>query len=155
MFDRNLYKGKTVLLTGHTGFKGSWLTEVLTRMGARVVGYSLEPITEPSLFELSGLKNSIVNVIADIRNYDSLLKVFTEYQPDIVFHLAAQPLVLDSYENPKYTYETNVMGTVNVMECVRHTKSVANYPLLRSVFLFSTDQFSTLSRSSDLLYSDH
>ena len=103
-------------------------------MGARVVGYSLEPITEPSLFELSGLKNSIVNVIADIRNYDSLLKVFTEYQPEIVFHLAAQRLVLDSYENPKYTYETNVMGTVNVMECVRHTKSV------KSVLNVTTDK---------------
>ena len=134
MFDRNFYKGKTVLLTGHTGFKGSWLTCILTRIGARVVGYSLEPTTEPSLFELSGLKNSIVNVIADIRDYDRLLDVFTEYQPELVFHLAAQPLVLDSYENPKYTYETNVMGTVNLMECVRHTESV------KSVLNVTTDK---------------
>ena len=134
MFDRNFYKGKTVLLTGHTGFKGSWLTCILTRIGARVVGYSLEPTTEPSLFELSGLKNSIVNVIADIRDYDRLLDVFTEYQPELVFHLAAQPLILDSYENPKYTYETNVMGTVNLMECVRHTESV------KSVLNVTTDK---------------
>lgn len=134
MFDRNFYKGKTVLLTGHTGFKGSWLTRILTGMGARVIGYSLEPCTKPSLFNLADLKDGIVNITADIRNYERLLGVFTEYHPEIVFHLAAQPLVLDSYKNPKYTYETNVMGTVNLLECVRRSTSV------RSLLNVTTDK---------------
>jgi len=113
------YKGKKVLVTGSTGFKGSWLCKMLLMAGAEVTGYALEPNTEPSLFELFKLDNQMNNVIADIRDYDTLAKVYRECSPDVIFHLAAQPLVIDSYKRPAYTYETNVMGTVNILECVR------------------------------------
>ena len=124
MFNKNFYKGRTVLVTGHTGFKGSWLTRILVNLGAKVVGYSLEAPTNPSLFNEAKLADNITSVIGDIRDYEKLLEVFKKYQPEVVLHLAAQPLVLDSYKDPKYTYETNVMGTVNLMECIRLTPSV-------------------------------
>lgn len=120
----SIYKGKTVLVTGHTGFKGTWLCLWLTMLGAKVVGYSLQPPTEPSLFCLSDVEKKITSVIGDIRDYDHLQKIFKEVQPEIVFHLAAQPIVRESYKEPRYTYETNVMGTVNVLECVRNCSSV-------------------------------
>lgn len=113
------YKGKTVLVTGHTGFKGSWLCRILSTAGAKVVGYSLEPPTDPSLFCLADLERDIISVIGDIRDFEKLNSVFEQYQPQVVLHLAAQPLVRESYRSPRYTYETNVMGTVNVCECVR------------------------------------
>lgn len=117
--DLSFYKGKTVLVTGHTGFKGSWLCKILVNAGANVVGYSIDPPTNPSLFELSGIKNEMTSYIADIRDLDKLKEVFEKEQPELVFHLAAQPIVRDSYKMPVYTYETNVMGTVNICECVR------------------------------------
>ena len=117
--DLSFYKGKKVLVTGHTGFKGSWLCKILVNAGANVVGYSIDPPTNPSLFELSGIKNQITSYIADIRDLDKLKEVFEKEQPELVFHLAAQPIVRDSYKMPVYTYETNVMGTVNICECVR------------------------------------
>lgn len=123
------YKGKKVLVTGHTGFKGSWLCRILVNAGAEVTGYSLNPPTNPSLFEIAGLEDKMNSVIGDIRDYEHLYRTFKEVQPEIVFHLAAQPIVRDSYKDPKYTYETNVMGTVNILECVRHfscVKSVLN-----------------------------
>lgn len=123
------YKGKKVLVTGHTGFKGSWLCQILIKAGAEVTGYSLKPPTNPNLFSIAGLKEKMNSIIGDIRDYDHLYKVFEETKPEIVFHLAAQPIVRDSYKNPRYTYETNVMGTVNLLECVRHfscVKSVLN-----------------------------
>lgn len=123
------YKNKKVLVTGHTGFKGTWLCRILLNAGADVVGYSLNPPTNPNLFSIAGLEGKIDSIIGDIRDYDYLHRVFEETQPEIIFHLAAQPIVRDSYNNPKYTYETNVMGTVNVMECVRQfscVKSVIN-----------------------------
>lgn len=128
---RNLdfYSGKRVLVTGHTGFKGSWLCRILTLAGAQVTGYSLNPPTEPSLFTAAGLEETMDSVIGDIRDREHLMQVFDRVQPEIVFHLAAQPIVRDSYKDPVYTYETNVMGTVNVLECVRlHdcVKSVLN-----------------------------
>jgi CDP-glucose 4,6-dehydratase len=130
VMDLNFYKGKKVLITGHTGFKGSWLCKILTMAGADIVGFSLEPNTTPNLFELLGLKNKVKSVISDIRDMDSLKSVFKENKPEIVFHLAAQPIVRTSYEQPRYTYETNVMGTVNLLECVRlygeNVKSVLN-----------------------------
>ena len=113
------FKGKTVLITGHTGFKGTWLCKMLINAGANVVGYALEPPTKPSLFELIHLEHQMKSVIGDIRDLEHLKNVFEEYQPEIVMHLAAQPIVRDSYKNPVYTYETNVMGTVNICECVR------------------------------------
>ena len=123
----DFYKGKKVLVTGHTGFKGAWLCRILTLAGARVTGYSLEPPTDPSLFEIAGLEDVMDSVIGDIRNLKGLQDVFERVRPEVVFHLAAQPIVRDSYKDPVYTYETNVMGTVNVMECVRLTDSVRSF----------------------------
>ena len=123
----DFYKGKKVFVTGHTGFKGSWLCKILANAGAEVTGYSLEPPTNPNLFEIANIKNDINSVIGDIRNFDSLKKAFDEVQPEIVLHLAAQPIVRDSYKMPAYTYETNVMGTVNILECVRQTDCVKSF----------------------------
>lgn len=123
----NFYKGKRVFVTGHTGFKGSWLCKMLVNAGAEVTGYSLEPPTTPSLFDIANIANEINSIIGDIRNLDTLKKAFDEAQPDIVLHLAAQPIVRDSYKNPAYTYETNVMGTVNILECVRQSSCVKSF----------------------------
>lgn len=118
------YKGKRVLVTGHTGFKGSWLCRILMEMGAEVIGYAKEPPTSPSLFYGAGLGEFMDSVIGDIRDLEYLQQVFERVRPEIVLHLAAQPIVRDSYKEPVYTYETNVMGTVNLLECVRLTDSV-------------------------------
>lgn len=126
-FDLSFYKGKKVLVTGHTGFKGTWLVSLLLNAGAQVTGYSLEPPTEPSVFSLSGMEKQIRSIMGDIRDLDSLLEVFRETQPELVLHLAAQPIVRESYKNPVYTYETNVMGTVNILECIRRTKTVRSF----------------------------
>ena len=123
----DFYRDKRVLVTGHTGFKGAWLCRILTLAGAKVTGYSLEPPTDPSLFEIVGLEDIMDSVIGDIRNLKGLKDVFERVRPEVVFHLAAQPIVRDSYKEPVYTYETNVMGTVNVMECVRLTDSVRSF----------------------------
>lgn len=121
------YKGKNVLITGHTGFKGAWLCKILVDAGAIVTGYSLCPPTDPNLYSLSGVNDRITSVIGDIRDREHLMRVFDETQPEIVFHLAAQPIVRDSYKNPVYTYETNVMGTVNICECVRLHSCVKSF----------------------------
>jgi len=119
----NIYKNKTVLVTGHTGFKGSWLTLWLTKLGAKVIGYSLKPPTTPNHFEL--LKNlNIISIFDDIRNFERLNQTFKDYNPNIVFHLAAQPIVRYSYQNPIETFETNVLGTVYVFEASRKSDSV-------------------------------
>lgn len=120
----NVYKNKTVLLIGHTGFKGSWLSIWLNELGANVVGYALKPYTSKDNFVVTGLKNKITHVIGDVRNYKKLKEVFTKYHPEFVFHLAAQPIVRKSYLNPKETYDINIGGTVNVFECCRLTDSV-------------------------------
>ena len=132
--DVSFYKNKRVLVTGHTGFKGTWLCRMLVNAGAVVTGYSLEPPTDPSLFSISGLEGRMKSVIADIRDFDRLKAVFEEFQPEIVLHLAAQPIVRESYKDPHYTYETNVMGTVNLMECVRMN------PCVKSVLNVTTDK---------------
>ena len=121
-----IYRNKTVLVTGHTGFKGSWLVYWLNQMGAKIIGYSLEAPTNPNHIELLNL--DIISIIGDIRDLDKLNQVFNEYKPDIVFHLAAQPLVRLSYENPIETYETNVIGTLKVFEtCRKHkVKAIVN-----------------------------
>jgi CDP-glucose 4,6-dehydratase len=120
----SIYKGRKILLTGHTGFKGSWLTLWLKHLGAEVIGYSLKPPTNPSLFEILKLEKEIIHIIGDIRDEKRLKDIFKKYQPDIVIHMAAQPLVRYSYINPKETYETNVIGTLNVFEAVKETDSV-------------------------------
>lgn len=127
MITKGFYKNKKVFITGHTGFKGSWLCKVLANEGAIVTGYSLESPTEPALFKLANIESDITSVIGDIRDYVSLKKAFDEAQPEIVFHLAAQPIVRDSYKDPAYTYETNVMGTVNILECVRNSDCVKSF----------------------------
>lgn len=132
--DMKFYQGKKVLVTGHTGFKGTWLCRMLVNAGAVVTGYSLESPTDPNLFSLAGLEARMDSVIGDIRDLDHLQATFDKAQPEIVLHLAAQPIVRDSYKDPRYTYETNVMGTVNLLECVRHTPSV------RSVLNVTTDK---------------
>lgn len=126
-FDITFYKGKRVFITGHTGFKGSWLCKMLLTAGAIVTGYSLNPPTKPSLFEIAGIKNDINSIIGDIRDIENLKKTFDAVQPEIVLHLAAQPIVRDSYKNPVYTYETNVMGTVNILECIRQSDCVKSF----------------------------
>lgn len=118
------WNGKRVLLTGHTGFKGSWLSLWLQSMGAQVVGYALAPPTDPSLFEVADLSKGMTSIIGDIRDLEHLRTVFSEHRPEIVFHMAAQPLVRYSYAEPVETYSTNVMGTVNLLEAVRSTSSV-------------------------------
>lgn len=125
----SFYKNKKVLITGHTGFKGTWLTRILLDAGAEVCGYALEPPTDPSLFEIAGFSDfpAFHSEVGDIRDLEHLKKVFSSFQPEIVLHLAAQPIVRTSYEEPVYTYETNVMGTVNVLECVRLTASVKSF----------------------------
>lgn len=123
----DFYKGKRVLITGHTGFKGAWLCQMLINAGAEVTGYALNPPTKPSLFEIANISGKMNSVIGDIRDLSKLKETFTKIQPEIVFHLAAQPIVRDSYKNPVYTYETNVMGTVNICECVRTSDSVRSF----------------------------
>lgn len=120
----NFFKGKRVLITGHTGFKGSWLSQILINCGAEVKGISLEPNTQPALFNLLNLKANMQSVFADIRDGDNLLKEVESFQPQFVFHLAAQPLVRLSYAKPVLTYETNIMGTIHLLEAVRKTPSV-------------------------------
>jgi len=134
MLDLAFYKNKTILITGHTGFKGTWLCKILTNAGAKVIGYSIDKPTNPSLFDLAKVEDKITSIFGDIRDYNHLKEVFDRYQPEIVLHLAAQPIVRESYINPKYTYETNVIGTVNILECVRLTGSV------KSVLNITTDK---------------
>lgn len=127
MVKLKFYNGKKVLITGHTGFKGTWLCKILVMAGAKVIGYSLQAPTNPNLFEMSDIEDKIVSIYGDVRDFDKLKATFDIYQPEIVIHLAAQPIVRDSYKNPRYTYETNVMGTINVLECVRLTNSVKSF----------------------------
>lgn len=128
MLNLDFYKGKKVFVTGHTGFKGSWLCEMLLNAGAIVTGYALEPPQcAPSLFKILNLDSKMTSVIGDIRNYRALKEAFDMAQPEIVLHLAAQPLVRESYKNPADTYEVNVMGTVNILECVRTSKCVQSF----------------------------
>lgn len=127
MLNMNFYKDKKVLVTGHTGFKGAWLCKMLIDAGAQVTGYALQPPTEPNLFSVCGVEKKMNSVLGDIRDFDHLQQVVKEAQPEIVFHLAAQPLVRESYEAPVYTYETNVMGTVYLCECVRLNPCVKSF----------------------------
>lgn len=131
---REFYNGKKVLITGHTGFKGSWMSRVLIKAGAEVTGFALKPPTDPALFVLDDKTGQMSSVVGDIRNLEKLNQILEETKPEIVFHLAAQPLVRESYNNPVYTYETNVMGTVNLLECVRKSETV------KSVLNVTTDK---------------
>lgn len=128
VIDKSFFKNKVILVTGHTGFKGTWLCKILTMLGAKVIGYAIEPSEQGKiLYNEAKIGKQIVSVIGDIRDYNKLKKVFYEYEPEIVIHLAAQPIVLESYKNPVETYSTNVMGTVNILECVRLSTNVKSF----------------------------
>lgn len=127
MFDFAFYQGKKVLITGHTGFKGTWMCAMLLQAGAQVIGYALEPPTDPSIFRLTEMEQKMTSVSGDIRDLGRLKETFNRYQPEIVIHMAAQPIVRESYKDPVYTYETNVMGTVNILECVRLFSCVRSF----------------------------
>jgi CDP-glucose 4,6-dehydratase len=128
------WQGKSVLITGHTGFKGSWLSLWLHHLGARVSGYATQPPTDPSLFELASVASSMKSIIGDVRDIACLNTAMQSTQPEILFHMAAQPLVRPSYENPVETFSTNIMGTVNVLEAVRRTDTV------RAVVIVTSDK---------------
>ena len=136
-----IYKNRRVLVTGHTGFKGSWLCKWLEILGAKVVGYALKPVANPNHFDQLGLK--IDNCFNDIVEYSTIKGVFSKFQPEIVFHLAAQPLVLESYDNPLKTFNTNIMGSVNILEASRHTDSVS------AIVIVTTDK---VYRNNDCIY---
>lgn len=147
----DFYQGKKVLVTGHTGFKGSWLVRMLTNMGAGVTGYALNPPTDPGLFTVLGLAESMNSVTGDIRNLSHLMDVFRTVQPEVVIHLAAQPLVRDSYEYPVYTYETNVMGTVHVLECIRQNPCVKSFLNVTTDKVYKNHEWEYGYRECDLL----
>lgn len=126
-FNMGFYRGKRVLVTGHTGFKGTWMCKVLINAGAIVTGYALEAPTTPSLYEICGIGKHLISINGDMRDLQHLIQVFEECKPEIVIHMAAQPIVRESYKNPVYTYETNVMGTVNICEAVKQTPSVRSF----------------------------
>lgn len=128
------YKGKKVFLTGHTGFKGTWLCRILVMAGAEVTGYALDPPTNPSIYEMTGTSRCVHDIRGDIRDGEAVRLAMLEANPDVVFHLAAQPIVRASYDKPRETYETNVMGTVNVLEAVRQCHDV------KSVVIITTDK---------------
>jgi CDP-glucose 4,6-dehydratase len=130
--NKEFWNGKRVLLTGHTGFKGSWLSLWLQSMGAQVIGYSLAPQEKLNLFEVAKVDNEMTSIIGDIRNLDYLLDIFSKFKPEIVIHMAAQALVRYSYANPVETYSTNVMGTVNILEAVRNSNSVKSVVIVTS-----------------------
>ncbi len=125
--DLSFFNKKRIFITGHNGFKGTWLSKILIDAGADVFGYAIDPPTDPNLFAVSGIQKDIQDVYGDIRDIEALKSAFDGFKPEIVMHLAAQPIVLESYTNPVYTYETNVMGTVNILECVRQSDSVRSF----------------------------
>lgn len=147
----DFYRDKKVLVTGHTGFKGSWLCKILLDAGAEVTGYSLEPPTQPSLFEMLGLSGRMNSIIGDVRDLAHLQRAFCEVQPEIVFHLAAQPIVRTSYAEPVYTYETNVMGTVHVCECVRQNECVKSFLNVTTDKVYENREWEWGYRESDPL----
>lgn len=151
MIDLDFYRGKKILITGHTGFKGSWLCRILANSGAVITGYSLEVPTNPNLFTLAEINNNITSVIGDIRDFNHLNKVFEESKPEIVFHLAAQPIVRESYKNPIYTYETNVMGTVNICECIRRSGTVHSFVNITTDKVYKNNEWEWGYREKDPL----
>ena len=145
------FKGKKVFLTGHTGFKGSWLSRILILAGAEVTGYALEAPKEAKLFDTLQLENNMHSVIGDIRDREKLISTMQEAQPEIVLHLAAQPIVRESYKDPVGTYETNVMGTVNILEAVRQTKSVKSFLNVTTDKVYKNNEWEWGYRETDEL----
>ena len=146
--NKNFWRGKKVFITGHTGFKGSWLTQILKNSGADITGYSTKPITTPALFDVLNIKEDIHSIIADIRDRDCLAKSIRDVSPQIILHLAAQPLVRYSYENPVETYDVNFTGTLNLLEAIKKTSSVS------SVLIVTTDKCYE-NDARDMAYMEH
>jgi CDP-glucose 4,6-dehydratase len=151
MLDLSFYRGKRILVTGHTGFKGAWLCHILTSAGAIVTGYSLDPPTQPNLFTICRADRHINSVVGDIRDYKCMLSVFSQVNPEIVIHMAAQPLVSESYQDPVYTYETNVMGTVNVLECIRQVGTVKSFLNVTTDKVYQNNEWEWGYRETDPL----
>lgn len=149
--DFEFYRGKRVFITGHTGFKGAWLCQILLYAGAKVTGYALHAPTHPNLFEIANLSNRMTSIIGDIRDRESLAKAFHQANPEIVLHLAAQPIVRDSYKDPVYTYETNVMGTVNILECVRTSTGVRSFLNVTTDKVYRNNEWPWGYREDELL----
>ena len=148
---KKFWEGKKVFITGHTGFKGAWLAFILQTFGADVTGYALDPPTTPNLFNLIRLNKLIHSIRGDVRNLTVLKKMLNQYRPEIVFHLAAQPLVLEGYKNPPLTYETNVMGTVNLLESIRLIDSVRSVVNVTTDKVYHNNEWAYGYRESDLL----
>lgn len=148
---KDVYKGKNVLVTGHTGFKGTWLCMILQMLGANVTGYALQPEKDAILFDCSKVAEYMTSIDGDIRDLDKLSSIFKEYRPEIVFHLAAQPIVRTSYKEPVYTYETNVMGTVNLLECARNSSSVKSVLNVTTDKVYKNREWSWGYRETDAL----
>ncbi len=149
--DLSFYKDKKVLVTGHTGFKGSWMCKALVMSGAQVIGYSLEPPTEPSLYKIANLEKHIISMTGDIRDIESVKYCVNSHKPDIVIHMAAQPIVRESYSNPVYTYETNVMGTVNILEAVRLNESIKSFINVTTDKVYQNNEWMWGYRENDRL----
>lgn len=149
--DLVFYNGKTVLVTGHTGFKGSWMCKVLSMHGANVIGYALNPPTTPSLFEQAHIADITTSVIGDIRDLKNLNETIRKYRPQIVIHMAAQPIVRESYANPVYTYETNVMGTVNICEAVRLCDTIKSFVNVTTDKVYKNNEWEWGYRETDAL----
>lgn len=147
----DFYKGKKVFITGHTGFKGSWMCVVLKMFGAEIIGYSLEPPTNPNLFEIANVEDDITNIYGDIRDLEKLKKALNDANPDIVIHMAAQPIVRESYANPVYTYETNVMGTVNICEAIRSNDNVKSFVNVTTDKVYKNNEWCWGYREDDAL----
>ena len=150
----NIYEGKTLLITGHTGFKGSWLTLWATLLGAKVIGYSAYLPSDPCNYRVCGLEKYIVDLEGDVRDFDGLGTAFKKYKPDMVFHLAAQPIVARSYEDPKLTFDTNVGGTVNILECIRNSPSVQAAVIITSDKCYKNVEWPWGYRENDVLGGD-
>ncbi|WP_296876981.1 CDP-glucose 4,6-dehydratase [Thomasclavelia sp.] len=148
---REFYKNKKVLITGHTGFKGSWMSFLLHQLGANVTGIALEPNTVPSLFNILDLESKIDSRIVDIRNLKKMKELFNEINPEIVIHMAAQPLVINSYKDPVYTYDVNVMGTVNICECIRTSKSAKSFVNVTTDKVYQNNEWCYGYRENDRL----
>ncbi len=147
----DFYNGKRVFITGHTGFKGSWMCRVLTLFGAEITGYALDPPTDPSMFEIAGIGEKINSIVGDIRDLNKLRAALNDAQPEIVIHMAAQPIVRESYINPVYTYETNVMGTVNICEAVRFCDSVKSFVNVTTDKVYKNNEWAWGYRETDAL----
>ncbi len=147
----DFFHGKKVLVTGHTGFKGSWLCRMLLNAGAALIGYSLEPPTNPNLFSISGIEENMHSIIGDIRDKERLGQVFRQIRPEIVFHLAAQPIVREGYIDPSGTYDTNIMGTVNILECIRRYEGVRSFVNITTDKVYRNNEWPWGYRENDIL----